>query len=267
MTFTPIVPIGGFVGWSFLKRTQEAQKNTFEQTPQLKRDDEYFREKIATTTSAEDLVKDSRLLRVALGAFGLDDDLPNKYFIRKILEDGTQDSSALANRLSNGQYKKLSDAFGFGEGGTPLTIGEGFADKILASYKERQFERAVGEKNNDMRLALNAERELLNLANSDSSERSKWFNILGNTPLKKIFETTFNLPTAFGTLDVDKQVDILERRTESMFGTSDIAQFADSENMDRLVRQFFVQSQLSNFVALSPNQIALNILSNGAGTF
>ena len=48
--------------------------------------------------SAEALVKDRRLLTVALGAFGLDGEIDKKFFIRKVLEGGTEASDSLANR-------------------------------------------------------------------------------------------------------------------------------------------------------------------------
>ena len=38
---------------------------------------------------------------MALGAFGLQDDINNRYFIRKILEEGTTNEDALANRFSD----------------------------------------------------------------------------------------------------------------------------------------------------------------------
>ena len=39
--------------------------------------------------SAADLVADRRLLKVALGAFGLEGEIDKKAFIRKVLEEGT----------------------------------------------------------------------------------------------------------------------------------------------------------------------------------
>jgi hypothetical protein len=42
MTFSPIVPFGGYSGWAFLKRTQTSQKAAFDTTATVKRDEEYF---------------------------------------------------------------------------------------------------------------------------------------------------------------------------------------------------------------------------------
>nr|WP_276946739.1 DUF1217 domain-containing protein [Haematobacter massiliensis] len=67
----------------------------------MQRDEAYFRDRIGGISSAEELVADRRLLQIALGAFGLGEDIGNKYFIRKVLEDGVSERTALANRLSN----------------------------------------------------------------------------------------------------------------------------------------------------------------------
>ncbi len=144
MNFTPVIPGAGLVGWQFLQRTYDAQLESFSASALLQRDIAYFEDNISSITSAEDLVADRQLLNVALGAFGLQEDLPNKYFIQRILGDGTSDDGALANRLADTRYRNLSDAFGLGPGGTPKT---GFADemqKVVADFKLQQFEQAVG---------------------------------------------------------------------------------------------------------------------------
>ena len=170
MTFSPIVPFGGFAGWAFLKRTMPTQRATFDTQATVKRDAEYFRANIGKINTADDLVKDRRLLQVALGAYGLESDISNKYFIKKVLADGTLTDGALSSRLANKQYEKLSAAFGFGDFSTPRNKLSDFADKTLALYKERQFETAVGDQNGDYRIALNAERELPALAKKSGSE-------------------------------------------------------------------------------------------------
>ena len=72
-------------------------------------------------TSAADLVADRRLLKVALGAFGLEGEIDKKAFVRKILEEGTADPASLANRLTDKSYYKLAEAFGFGDLGGART--------------------------------------------------------------------------------------------------------------------------------------------------
>ncbi len=82
MSFTPVVPVGGYAGWTFLARTREAQKQAFVASASQQRDEAYFRAKIGGISTAEELVADRRLLSVVLGAFGLEADIDNRYFIR-----------------------------------------------------------------------------------------------------------------------------------------------------------------------------------------
>ena len=245
MTYTPAVPLGGYAGWTFLKRTYDTQTRAFQASPDLKRDEDYFRAKIGSVKTAEQLVSDRRLMRVALGAYGLDNDINNKFFIRKVLEDGTLKDGALANRLADKQYRALSAGFGFGDFSVPRTQLSDFADKTLAAYKTRRFEAAVGTQNNDMRLALNVERELPAIAKKSGSDATRWFTVMGNGPLRQVFETALNVPTSIGSLDLDRQLDIFQTKAEAVFGDADVAQFTDPEKMDALVRRFLLQSEVA----------------------
>lgn len=268
MTYVPVLPFGGYGGWSFLKRTMDKQSAAFASQAAVKRDEAYFREKIGRIDTAEQLVNDPRLLRVALGAFGLDGDIGNKFFIRKVLEEGTLSAGSLANKLSDKQYQKFSAAFGFGNFSTPRTKLSDFADKILVPYKRQQFAVAVGTQNPDMRLALNAESELPALATSSVSSASKWFTVLGNGPLRTVFERAYGLPAAFGAIDIDKQVETLKSRTSAMFGSDSVDEFSDPEKLNKLVRQFLVQSDLAaNSAQLSRGQIALTLLQQSTASY
>ena len=193
MSFQPVLPLRGFQGWQFLKANLETQQARFAEAPAQGRDREYFREKIGSITSAEDLVKDYRLLRVALGAFGLSDDLPNRAFMEKVLADGVDSDDALSNRLADKRYRAFSEAFGFGGTLPPRTQAPGFADRILSRFDVQAFEVAVGEQDADLRLALTATREVPEIAAADTTDSIAWLSVLGNPPLRKVFETAFAL--------------------------------------------------------------------------
>ena len=265
MIYTPALPLGGYAGWTFLKRTYDTQTRAFQASPELKRDEDYFRAKIGSVKTAEQLVSDRRLLRVALGAYGLDNDINNRFFIRKVLEDGTLKDGALANRLADKQYRALSSGFGFGDYSVPRTQLSDFADKTLAAYKTRRFEAAVGTQNNDMRLALNVERELPLLAGKSSSEATKWFTVMGNAPLRQVFETALGVPASVGSLDLDRQLEIFQGKADAVFGDQGISQFKDPEKMDGLVRRFLLQAEVATFgSAQSASAGALALMQQAA---
>ncbi|KEO54235.1 DUF1217 domain-containing protein [Thioclava pacifica] len=265
MSYQPIVPNSGYAGWGFLNRTMASQKAAFVASAEVQTQEAYFREKIGSITSAEDLVADRRLLGVALGAFGLDEDIGNTFFIRKVLEEGSLDGEALANKLSDKRYLAFTKAFGFGNYSTPRTVISDFADEIIGRYETQQFEIAVGDADGDMRLALALQRDLPEVAAKDTSVATKWYTIIGSGSLSSVFQTALGLPPSIASLDVDQQVTIYAQKTEAFYGFSDPGQFAEAGALEKLTRDFFLRSQIDSGGSISSGNAALMLLQ-GAGT-
>lgn len=264
MTFQPVIPQGGLGGWAFLNRTLDAQQTVFRKSPEIARDVDYFKQNIGSITSAEALVADRRLLRVALGAFGLDSDINNRFFIRKVLEDGTFDPRALANKLADKRYLEFSKAFGFGDFAIPLSQTSDFAEKTVQAFEARQFEIAVGDSDQNLRLALGLSRDLGAIAARPSKDTTLWLTILGSPPLRKVFETAFGLPTGFGAINIDQQVTVLRDRAEQAFGDNSVAQFADPGRIEALTRRFLIRADLAagSGTTTTPGALALALLQS-----
>jgi len=260
--FQPAIGLGGYSGWLILEKTEVRQREVFEKSPVLDRDIDYFRENISGALSAEDLVNDRRLLTVALGAFGLGEEIGKKAFIQKILEEGTEKSDALANRFNEPRFKALSDAFGYGniQGGSSVLL-ESFREDIIARFKSREFDRAVGEVDNDMRLALNFRQDIPAIADSDATETTAWFQIMGQQPLREVIATALNIPQSVSQLDIDRQQEIFAEKADSVLGDSDPAMFNDPEKIDEVLRRFFLTRQVENGPSpLTPGFAALTLL-------
>lgn len=260
MTYQPIVPAGGNLGWIFLNRTREAQQSAFDNSAQIQRDTDYFRENIGEVRTAEQLVSDRRLLSVALAAFGLSDDLDNKFFVKKVLEEGTLSDEAFANRLTDKRYFNLAKAFSF-DITPPNTALSTFSQDIIQQYKAREFEVAVGNSDEDLRLALGVERELGAIADRELSETSTWLAVMGSPPLRRVFETALGLPAQFGAIDIDRQVEVFQDKSQRSFGTSNPADFVDPELQDDLIRNFLFRAELdAASSATARGSVALSLL-------
>jgi hypothetical protein len=263
MSFAISLPLTGLAGWNLLTRTEARQSAAFERQGSVQRDAAYFRARIGSITTAEALVNDRRLMRISLEAFGLEADLNAKAFIRKVLESPTLSADSLAAKLVDPRYRELSAAFGFGDFSVPRTVLSDFADGIMQRWKERRFEAAVGQANNDFRLAMNARRELAVLAAAGSGENTKWLRILGNAPLWQVVRQALNLPASFGSLDLDQQLTGLKARANAVFGDSNVSQFRDGAKLERLIQRFLVTSSLSGQAiggVSAPNSPALALL-------
>lgn len=259
--FQPVIPVDGLAGWRFLQRTYASQADAFNASVEVKRDADYFAERIGAVQNAEELVADRQLLSVALGAFGLQDDINNRFFIQKVLEEGTQADDALANRLSDTRYRALSKTFGFGPGETPRINDAGFADGIIARFQANGFEVAAGEQNDSLRVALYAERVLPELAGREISNNAKWFTILGDPPLRQMFEKALALPQAIGQIDIDQQLTVFKDRAQRVFGTDELSFFGANDAIQDAIDKFIARDQLSAFnTGASGASIALTLL-------
>lgn len=258
---TPSINLGaqGLLGWKILQRTEDRQMQAVAKDAQVQRETAYFRDRIEITSSADALVDDYRMLRVALSAFGLEDDISNRAFIKKILQSDLSDSKSLANRLSDKRYLQLAQAFGYGNGGPEK--GSEFANDISEAFLQREFERRIGANDESLRLALNARRELSAFADRSSSDSTLWYETLGNPPLRKVFEGAFGFGSAYGKLPIDRQVEEFKKASERTFGSSSFSDITHENNSEKLIKRFLARSTLTTTSEQNRYSSALTLLS------
>ena len=262
MSFLPVIPQSGLQGWTFLSRTLEVQKGFFVKAGAANRELEAFRSRVSGIQTADDLINDRDLLSVSLTAFGLEDDINNIFLIKKVLEDGALSPESLANRFSDKRYLELTKAFGFGDFDVPRTQLSDFPDEIISAYVDRKFEISVGEQNENLRLALSFDREILKIVKKDVTEDTKWLQVLGNPPLKSIIQQALSLPTGFENLSLDRQVDVLKEGMESRLGSSGIDTFLEPESRDRLRVKFLLAGSFDGMTGFSGASTALSLLQS-----
>lgn len=261
MAFQPLIVGTGLVAWRNLQRSLPQQMEVFGNSSEQKRLVEGFQKKAPNLRSAEDVVSDRQVLTVALGAYGLQDDLENKYFVNRILNEGAAEDDALANRMSDTRYKRMATDFaldGLSQfvGVLPIT-----AKSITDNYLEQAFSVAVGNSEPNLRLALNAENEFARITELDVSDDAKWYFLMGNPPLRSVVQTSLGLPTSFGQLDIDKQLEVFKEKSESTFGTSSIDALAVDDVREKIVDRFLLKEQLNQGQTYSSQNIALQLLS------
>lgn len=249
--------MGGLAGWAFLKRTQAAQQAAFAASPAVKRETTQFAERIAQVRTAEDLVADRALLKVALGAFGLGADLDSRHFVKRILEEGTTERGALANKLTDKRYGEMARAFGFDR------TGSGVLDRILSHHPPRTPEDIAMEHagHSDQRLGAVLRRELAAIATLTATqlvesgafdadgkpileeaerpltEDQRWSAILDAPGLREAFEVALGLPVPLTALPKDERVGAIRAAAEAAFGDDAASRFADPAAADALTQK------------------------------
>ena len=194
MSFQPIVPLGGLAGWAFLKRTQARQEANFASSPRIERITLGFHQGFSKLRNVDDLVGNRQVLDVVLGAFGLQADLDSRAFIRKVIADGTTDRAAISNRLADKRYLALAQELAHLAPGGSGVPPDDLADRLVSQYTRAEFEIAVGDSEDSLRLAMAFERTLPEIAAGARTETARWFAVLGDPPTRRVVETALGCP-------------------------------------------------------------------------
>lgn len=263
MSFQPIVPLGGVAGWEFLKRTRARQESSFAGSPRIKQTTTSFTQSFAEIRTADDLVKNRQALGVVLGAFGLQGDIENRAFIRKVITDGVTERGALANRLADKRYLALAQELAHLAPGGSGTPPAGLSDSLTARFRMTEFEIAVGNSNETMRFSLAFARKMPEILETTKSDAARWFAILGDPPTRRVVETALGLPKEFAALDIDDQVSRLRDAASKRFGINRAADLGSPDMIEAVTRRFLLLDQVREAQAgMSGAAVALALLSN-----
>jgi hypothetical protein len=248
MTFQVILPLGGLAGWHLLERTKSTQLTTLSQSREIRNLTDHFRDNIRAVQTADDLIGDRRLLTVALTAFGLKDDLNSKAFIRKVLDEGSIDPKAFANRLADKRYLQLAKTFGFNDLPVPRTQLSTFADTVISKFISASFEASVGDRDRNMRLALSFATGISDLLATQKGGNARWFAVMGSPTLRKVIEGALGLPAQFAQLPLERQLNGFRCGLDKLTGSGEVASLSDPAIQDRMIRTFLIRAQAQSTV-------------------
>ncbi|MCW4113400.1 DUF1217 domain-containing protein [Aurantimonas sp. MSK8Z-1] len=82
-----------------------------------KRAGDYYADNIGKVQSVDDFISDFRLYSYAMKAYGLDEQINQQGFMRKVLESDLSDANSFANRLVDKKFVAFAKAFNFGSDG------------------------------------------------------------------------------------------------------------------------------------------------------
>lgn len=256
MTYSVLVGSGGYTGWKTLERTAEYQRLAVSQDPQIQVSRDYFFSGFEKISSSDDLVSDFRILKVVLTAFGLDDDIKNRAFIKKVLDSDITDTDSFANKLSDKRYLEMAKSLSFSQAEPDKDGAE-----IFDLFVEKTFHARVGESDENLRLALNAKSEIPALSKKYGSENAFWYSVMGSKPLRAVFEKAFGLPASFGQLSLDRQLSEFKDKAVSTLGSSAPNVVSEEANVDKIIRNFLLRSQISSNASSNRFSVALALLS------
>jgi Protein of unknown function (DUF1217) len=201
------------------------------ESPMVEREAAYYLENIGSVRSVDDLMANDRLYRFATKAFGLEDMSYAKAFIRKVLEEGVDDRSSLANKLTDGRYREFAEAFNFARYGTATTSFGRTQQGTVDRYVRLTLEEDAGRQNEGVRLALYFERKA---ASIDSP-----MDILADPALLRVVQTATGLSPLTAAADIDKQAELISARV-------DVEDLKDPDKLSKFLSRFTSLWELEN---------------------
>lgn len=260
----PVLIGSGLPGWQFLKQTEARQLETFSRTGQVRNDTAHFEKTFAQPVALDTFLSDSRLMRVALGAFDLGAEFWKRGFIEKVLTESQDPESTFLTRLNNPDYSAFAEALKPVDG--VITLNAGARDALMTRYRESAFREAVGQTDDVMRRALNFEASIGRVLGGGSDETVLAFRALGSLPIRSVLETALSLPSEFSKLPVERQASELQDRLRTRLGIDSLTRLREPETAQAVVRRFLVISEAqSGFSASSSQSIALTLLGGQGG--
>jgi len=165
---------------------------------------DHYLQRIGSIHSIEAFLKDTRVFKFAMKAFGLEDLDYAKGLMRKVLTDGVADPKSYANRLNDDRFVAFATTFNFQRDGADATSTNAAQQGVVERYVRQTLETSAGEENEGLRLALYFLRAAPNVKSS--------YGLLADPALWKVVKTVFEFPDAMANADVEKQAAAVERR-------------------------------------------------------
>ncbi len=194
---------------------------------------------------ATEFFDDPSFFLAAMNIFDLPQGSEETAYTRRVLSSDPTSATSSYALASDVGYRLLHDSLNFQSETSAHTYPPGFEEAVIESYLQRQFEVAVGNVDNSMRLALGLERSLQEIVDGNSSNNGRWFAVMGALPVRAVFESSFGLPDAFGQLDIDQQLDVFKQRSQSILGTTEVSDFLKADVFDELQRRYLSSQSIA----------------------
>lgn len=197
----------------------------------------YYRTKLQSLETVEELLADVRLTNVLLVAEGLRPVDVTSETLRAVLTSDLDDPESFANLQTDIAFQKIAGSFNFDADGIIQSISSESVQnergliETQRLYLTQAVEEEAGEDSLGARLALYFERMAPTLTSS--------YDILADDALAQFIRTTFGISEDTASADIDQQKAMLDRFL-------DIEDLQDPDEVDSLVRRFLALYDIDN---------------------
>jgi Protein of unknown function (DUF1217) len=213
----------------------------------------YYSAEIEKIETLDDLLSNRRLVDFILVAAGLDPEEVTTDYVRQMFESDFSDPKSFINTEPNTSlYKEIVASYNFDSEGNLAKPTQGIQTKrgLLETedlYLNQTLEEQEGEDNAGVRLALYFRRM--------ASGINTAYDLLADSALLQVIQTTFSIPEEMSSADVDIQYAYINRVLE-------IEDLHDPEKLEKLLIRFTALYDVENNTDVS----AAELIMSGSGS-
>lgn len=225
------------VAYNLLAKNLDRSLTTTASEKSVQTATDYYLANIGKVKSIDDFLKDTRLFKFAMKAFGLEEMDNAKAYMRKVLTEGISDSKSFANRLNDDRFVKFATAFNFAAHGESATASAAATTDVVSKYVRQTMEDEAGADNEGVKLALYFQREAPSVTSA--------YGLLGDAALYKVVQTIFGFPEEMSNADIEKQAKMVTDRL-------DVSDLKDPDKLAKLISRFTVMYDVENDTQTDP---------------
>ena len=213
----------------------------------VKREIEYYQKNIRNIKSVDDFMKNDRIYRFAMKAYGLEDMTYAKAMIRKVIEGGVEDSKSMANKLNDPRFKALAKAFDFKALGEATTNSEAAQKGTVDAYVRQKLESNAGAQNEGVRLALYFQRKAASVTSP--------YGILADKALLKVYQTIFDVSPLSSAQSIETQAATVKKFLN-------IADLQDPKKVEKMIQKFTAKYDVAHGGGVGSKSPAMALWDN-----
>lgn len=208
---------------------------------------------IAGISSVKELLADRKTVDVLLTSKGIDPATVTNDYLKKIFASDLSDPKSFANTEKDPRFATIAASFNFDKDGNVARLvltGPQKRDQLMetqANYLQQTLETQQGDTNAGVRLALYFQRKAPGITSA--------YDILGDKALAEVFRTTFGLPDASASMDVDQQAKLVNKYMK-------LTDLTDPAKLAKLLSRFTAMYDIKNNASTTQSP-ALTILTGG----
>jgi len=192
---------------------------------------QYFQAHIGDIKTIDQFVNNTRIFNYAMTAFGLGDMTYAKSLIKQVLEQGTLNPNALANKLNNPKILALAQTFNFALYGKDTTQTIAATADVVNQYVMQTLETNEGKQNPGVQLALYFQQ--------NASKITDGYSILSDKNLLTVAQTTLGISPYTSAENIDQQAATFDK----LINYSD---YRDPTKLQNFLERFAAQYDFNN---------------------